>query len=270
MNKNLEKIDKFIKKMNYRKNIHYLGTYFYGSSLTGFNNINSDIDLHIIFDNNNQEHIYRGICNIDGIKIEYFEKCINDLYLSVDNDIKERNGSWYSILGTSKIIEDPKGELRKLQEYTLKAYQSGFPKMDEEDIIENIAIINNRIEKLRILCINDNPSFYSLYYITIEKIRRFYHSINGFPKINTSKIYRVYKDDEYRKTYFPGSFVSEKFKNMYFNLIENTSRDKKELLNFIEEFYHYVRNGRHLSKNEYKIKIKSRNKKSKVNNIGNK
>ena len=227
MNKYLKIIEKFVDKMEYKNNERYLGLYFYGSSLTGFNNSNSDIDLHVIFDDSDLEHIYRGICYIDGIKIEYFEKCISDLYLSVDSDIHERNGAWYSILGTSKIIDDKQGKLKELQEYTLKLYKKGLPKIEEQEIMEYIAIINNRMEKLRLLCKNEEPNFYSLYYITIEKIRRFYHSINGFPKINTSKIYRIYKDDEYRKTYFPGDFASEEFKNMYFNLIENTSRNKK-------------------------------------------
>ena len=259
MEKYLEIINKFIEKMDYRNNSHYLGIYFYGSSQTGFSNENSDIDLHIIFDDSDKEHIYRGITYIDGIKIEYFEKNINDLYLSLENDIKERNYSWHSILGTSMIIEDKNGSLHKLQEFTINSYQKGLQKMEEQDIIETIAIINNRMEKLRYFCKNDNSSFYSLYYITIEKIRRFYHAINGFPRINTSKIYRVYKDDEYRKTYFKGKFVSEEFKNIYFKLIETESRDKAKLLELIEEFYLYVKDGRDLPKEEYKIKIKSRN-----------
>lgn len=259
MKNSIEIINKFINKMGYKNNNQYLGVYFYGSRLTGFNNLDSDIDLHVIFDNDDKEHIYRGITYINGIKIEYFEKNINDLYLSLENDIKERNWAWYSIIGTSKIIEDTKGQLHKLQKHALKLYEQEPQKMDEQDIMEKIVIINNRIEKLRMLSINEDPSFYSLYYITVEKLRRFYHSINGFPKINTSKIYRVYKDDEYRKTYFPNQFVSEEFKNMYFNLIEETNRDKKELLKLIEEFYLYIRNGREIPKEEYKIKIKSRN-----------
>lgn len=259
MNRYLEIIDKFINKMGYRDNIHYLGIYFYGSSLTGFNNQSSDIDLHVIFDNSDREHIYRGIHYIDGVKIEFFEKNINDLYLSIRNDIKERNGSWYSMIGTSKIIDAQTSKLKKLQEYTLKVYKNGLPKMEEQDIMEYIAIINNRMEKLRQLYMNDDPSFYSLYYVTIEKIRRFYHSINGYPKINTSKIYKVYKNDEYRKTYFPGDFVSDDFKNMYFNLIETASRNKKELFHNLEKFYFYVKDGRELPKGNYRIKIKSRN-----------
>ena len=259
MEKKLEIINTFLDNMGYRNNNHYLGTYFYGSSLTGFNNEFSDIDLHVIFDDSDLNHIYRGVSYVNGIKVEYFEKCINDVYLSIKNDVLERNGSWYSMIGISKIIEDKDSRLKELSEYALEVYSKGLYKMDEQDIMENIAIINNRIDKLRRACINDDLSFYSLYYITIEKIRRFYHSINGLPKINTSKVYRVYHDDEYRKTYFPGEFVSEEFKIMYFDLIETCERDKWCLFDKIEKFYNYVKDGRKLEKN-YKLQIKSRNK----------
>jgi len=259
MEKYLNIIDKFVKEMEYDINPHFLGIYFYGSSLTGFADENSDIDLHVIFDNTDSSHIYRGIHYIDGNKIEYFEKCINDLYLSVDNDIKERNIAWYSMLGCSKILYDKTGLLNKLKNYTLDAYKNGLPKLDNEDIAEYIAIINNRIEKLRIACNNDDGNFYNLYHLTIEKIRRLHHSINGYPVINTSKIYKIYKNDEYRKSYYPGEFVSDEFKNMYFDLIEDRNNDKEVLLNNIEKFYSYVKNGISLPKDNYKIKIKSRN-----------
>lgn len=258
MEKFLNIIEKFIEKMGYRENSTYLGVYFYGSSLTGFNKVDSDIDLHVIFDESAPDHLYRGVSFIDGVKIEYFEKCISDVYLSVKNDLTERNWSWYSIVGTSHIIDDNNGELEKLRKYTLDIYKN-VQGMDEEDTYERISIINNRMEKLRKCVVENSPNFYSLFYITIEKIRRFYHGIHGFPKINTSKIYRIYKDDEYRKSYFPNSFVTDEFKKLYFGLIENESRDKKELFKLLEEFYSYVLDNRHLEK-EFKIHIKSHNK----------
>ena len=257
MEKYLDIINKFITKMNYKNDSHFLGVYFYGSCLTGFNNSSSDIDLHIIFDNSDLKHIFRGVCYIDGIKIEYFEKCISDVYLSVKNDIKECNWSWYSMIGKSYIICDKNDELKKLQEYTIDTYKN-ISCMDEEDIYEYISIINNRMEKLERCYLEDSPNFYSLFYITVEKIRRFYHSIHAFPKINTSKIYKVYKDDEYRKSYFPNEFVSSEFKKLYFSLIETDSRDKKELFNMLTKFYQYVLDGRSLP-DEFRIHIKSRN-----------
>lgn len=252
-------IAKFVNEMNYDKDPHFLGVYFYGSSLTGFANENSDIDLHVVFDNTDLTHIYRGIHYIEDKRIEYFEKCINDLYLSVDNDIKERNIAWYSIITGSKILYDRECELKKLRDYTIGVYKEGLPKLDEQDIMEYISIIDNRMDKLRIACNDDTHNFQHLYQITIEKIGRFYHGINGLPKINTSKIYKVYKNDEYRKSYYFGDFVSDEFKNMYFDLIEDIGSDKKTLLNKLETFYLYVKDGRSLPEKNFKIKIKSRN-----------
>lgn len=259
--KYLNVIDKFVDKMGYKKDEHFLGVYFYGSALTGFANRNSDIDLHVVFDDSDPTHIYRGVHFVDGYKIEYFEKCIGDLYLSVKNDIQERNIAWHSMLVNSKILFDKTGKLKELREYTAKVYANGLPKLDEQDAMEYVAIIDNRMEKLRILMEEDAESFYHIYQITIEKIRRFYHGLNGFPRINTSKIYRVYKNDEYRKSYYEGDFVNDEFKNLYYNLIAQSSQDKRKLYQDLKKFYEYVKDGRKLPEGNYKIKIKSRNMK---------
>lgn len=258
----LKIIDKFIDEMGYKKDKHFLGVYFYGSALTGFVNKNSDIDLHIVFDDFDKNHIFRGVHFIDNNKIEYFEKTIGDLYLSLENDIQDGNIAWYSMLGKSRILYDKNNELKKLQEHTLSVYKNGLPKFDQQDILEYISIIDNRMNKLKILSEENGENFYHLYHITIEKIRRFYHSINGFPKINTSKIYRVYKNDDYRKSYYEGEFVSEKFKAMYYRLIKRNDLSMHEQYNNLDKFYSYVKNGVSLPKGNYRIKIKSRNKKT--------
>ena len=84
--------------------------------------------------------------------------------------------------------------------------------------------------KLRKCLDEDSPNFQSLFYITVEKVRRFYHSIYGFPKINTSKIYRIYKDDDYRKSYFPNNFVSDEFKDIYLSIIESNDFNKNRII----------------------------------------
>lgn len=266
MNKYLKIIDEFVKTMGYNQNSHFLGIYFYGSSLTGFANDYSDVDLHVVFDDTDKSHIYRGVCFISNKKIEYFEKCISDLYLSIDNDFPERNIAWHSMLGKSMILYDKSGELKKLQNYTLKKYGNGLPKLDEQDAMEYIAIINNRLEKLKRAYIENKDNFYHLYHLTIEKIRRLYHAINGYPRINTSKIYKIYKNDEYRKSYYRGDFVSEDFKNMYYDLINPQTTDKEVLYNKIIKFYNYSIDGYKKLDNTYRIKIKSRNIKPKNNN----
>ena len=266
MKKFEEIIDKFIHEMKYKENESFLGVYFYGSCLSGFNNSNSDIDLHIVFDDCDKEHIYRGVHYIDNYKIEYFEKPLSDLYLSVENDIQDRNIAWKNMLAESKIIYDKNGDLKKLQEYTKEKYYKGLPKLDLQDTMEQIAIINNRMGKLEVLSKENSENFYHLYHITIEKIRRLYHAIKGYPKINTTKIYKVYKNDEYRKSYYSGEFVNEEFKNLYYNLITDTNKNKKILFQNLQNFYNYVKNGADLPNRNYRIKIKSRNNKLNTKN----
>ena len=82
--------------------------------------------------------------------------------------------------------------------------------------------------------------------------------LNNFNTILSFSRAIIDKCDEYRKSYFPGKFVSNEFKKLYFDLIETEERDKKILFKKIEKFYTYVKDGRKLEK-EFRLKIKSRN-----------
>ena len=73
-----ETIQDFLKINNYLQDEHILGVLFYGSYKHGLNNQNSDIDLHIIYDDSNPEHLIRGNTFVNGIRIEYFEKTISE------------------------------------------------------------------------------------------------------------------------------------------------------------------------------------------------
>ena len=158
-------IKKFIKKMKYTENKHVLGIFFYGSFLTGYNNKNSDIDLHVIFDNSDILHLVRGNTYIDGVRIEYFEKPLIDLYLSVNNDYLNQRNALLSIIGTSKIIFDKTGELKKLQDYTKNKFSKPLPPINTEEAKEYVSILNNRMEKLETFADNDNPYFYTKCYL---------------------------------------------------------------------------------------------------------
>ena len=54
-------IMQFVNKMGYLRSKDIEGIIFYGSNQTGFGNQFSDIDLHIIFNNNLKEEIYTSI-----------------------------------------------------------------------------------------------------------------------------------------------------------------------------------------------------------------
>ena len=77
---------------------------FYGSYKYGLNNQNSDIDLHIIYDDSNPNHLIRGNAFINGTRIEYFEKTIDEIYNEVEDGYANQDNATESIIGKSEII----------------------------------------------------------------------------------------------------------------------------------------------------------------------
>ena len=118
-----EKILTFINEMGYLNNEHVLGILFYGSFLTGFNTDKSDIDLHIIFDDSDPTHLIRGNKIIDETRIEYFEKPLGDILLTIEEDYENQNNASVSIFGKSKIIYEKDKQLKNLQNYVLNKFK---------------------------------------------------------------------------------------------------------------------------------------------------
>lgn len=250
-------INNFINQMHYLENKHILGIILYGSYYTGYNHKDSDIDLHIITDYD-QNTIYRGVNNIDNFKIEYFEKPISDIYLSIDNDFLINENAYETIIGHGKILFDRDKNIAKLKEYVLNKYSSPLPALVNDDAKEMAVIIDNRIIKLKNMLDNNRPEFISYYYLTIEKIRKFYSRICGCPNIPTDKAFKIYTDSNYRKSFCKENIPDQKFIDMYFNAISN-NYNNYEKYNTINELYNYAKRNLNIDSNNYRILIKSRN-----------
>jgi hypothetical protein len=251
-----EVILKFIDKMHYLSNEHVLGIVFYGSMLTGYSTNISDIDLHIIFDDSKPNEMIRGYAIIDGNRIEYFEKSITEIYRTINYEFNNQNNAMLSIIGQGKIIWDKTGSIKKLQNYTLETFARNLPKVSSDEAKEMVSIINNRMLKLKQKCTDKAPEFIHLYHLTVEKIRKFYHKINGYPEIQTSKVVKIYTDNNYRQTYNKGLVPEKEFIDMYLSAIYDQS-DNQTKINKIEELYTYAKRDINLE-NEYRIHIKSR------------
>ena len=253
-----EKILSFINEMDYLNNEHVLGILFYGSYLTGFNTEKSDIDLHVIFDDEDDEHLIRGNKVIDGTRIEYFEKPLGEIYQIIDEDYQSQNNAMVSIIGNGKIIYDKDENIKRLQEYVLTKFSNKLPPLSSDESKEQVSIINNRMEKLKKYAEIDSPFFEHLYHLTIEKIRRFYHRTMGFPSIEASKGFRLYKDSKYREAFSIEQIPEQEFINMYFASITSNNLSKQEKYRLLNDLYEYAKRNITLG-NEYRIPIKSRN-----------
>lgn len=253
-----DKISSFIKNMGYLNDEHVLGVFFYGSYLTGLNTDNSDIDLHIIFDNTDPNHLIRGNKIVDGTRIEYFEKPLEDIYQTVNEDYMNQNNATLTIFGTSKIIYAKDTQLKQLQEYVINKFSNPLPPLNDDEAKEQVSILNNRMEKLKTYAETNNPYFEHLYHLTIDKIRRFYHNLMGIPRIETSKGFRIYTDEKYRNAFCINNIPEKIFIEMYFKLISDTSLNKIQKYNLLNKMYEFTKRNVILG-NDYRIPIKSRN-----------
>jgi len=249
----------FIKNMGYMDNEHVLGVLFYGSYLSGFNTKNSDVDLHVIFDNSDLEHLIRGNTYVDGTRIEYFENTIDSIYYGIEEDYNCQNNAPLTIFGTSRIIYAKDDTLRKLQEYVIDKFSKPLPPLNFDEACEQVSIINNRMEKLERYAISDDPYFEHLYHLTIDKIRRFYHGLLGIPRIETSKGFKLYTDSEYRYAFRIDQIPEQVFIDMYFDAISNSDLDKLEKYELIHKIFEFTKRNVNLNEDEHRILIKSRN-----------
>ena len=253
-------IEKFVDIMGYLDDEHVLGIIFYGSYLTGYNHKKSDIDLHIIYDNTEPDRIIRGVSFVDGIKVEYFEKPIEDIYESIDNDFENQNSAFLPIVGKCRIIYDKDGSIHKLKEYTLDKYSDPLPKLDSDTAKEYVSIINNRMEKLESAYENNSPYFTHLYHLTVEKIRKFYHKLNGISQIQTSKVFRLYTDKEYAQRFCGGIVPDETFIELYLDAVSSDGLSKDEKYEKVSALWEYSKRDIKLDESNFRILIKSRNK----------
>lgn len=256
----MEVIKAFLNEKGYLENENIEGVVFYGSVATGYATKTSDLDLQVITNSKDQNDLARGIDLIDGVRIEYFEKPISDYYARAIKNFKNQSNVLLSMIGHGVIIFDRNGRIHKLQEYIKTLYSLPMPCLSEDESKEMVSIINNRMIGLRTLYEHGDLYFNHLYHLTIEKIKKFYHRLYGFPEISTSKILKLYTDQTgYREAIFK-TVPEQKFINLYINSLDLTNqKTPHEKMNAIEELYSYAKRDVHLNENNYKIRIKSRN-----------
>lgn len=247
----------FIEAKKYLLNKDVLGIVLYGSYITGYNNIKSDIDMHIIMSGNTKELI-RGSEMHHGYKIEYFEKPIYDIYESIENDFLTQCNSLLPIIGKGIILFDRYGKIKVLQDYILEKFSKPLPPLMGDDAKEMAVIIENRILQISILMEKNSLTFNNNYHLLIEKIRKFYSRLCGCPDIPVVKVERLYKDKEYRDSFCKADIPNEEFIKKYFFAI-NFEGSNEEKLNIIQNLYNYTTKDLNINPNSYRIHIKSRN-----------
>lgn len=107
-----EKLNVFLENFEYKNDI--VGILVCGSYITGNPSSHSDLDVHIIL-NENVNYRERGNKIIDGLLIEYFANPAKQIRKYFDEDYKDIRPMSQTQFITGKILLDKTGEVLKLK-----------------------------------------------------------------------------------------------------------------------------------------------------------
>jgi len=250
MNEFTNIINKFVNKMGYLNNKDLEGIIFYGSSQTGFSNDFSDIDLHIIFNNNIKEEI-RGSMLFDNIRIEYFEKSLSSMYKKTINEFKNQGNAVLSMIVYGNVIYDRNGNIKQLQDYISSLFTLPMPCMEEEKAKEQIAIINNFFDDLTNLIETNDLYANHVFHLTLERIKDFYFSYYGLPGVARTKALKVMLNDDYRNA-IKKENPSNEFIQQYLYLLDESIPLQKRFES-LKDFFDYCTKDINFDKYNHRI-----------------
>lgn len=249
----IEALNKFINDMNYLKNDKVEGIIFYGSYHTKTANEFSDIDLMILYDDDYDKNQIKGYKNVNGIQVEYFERTISKIYERADLDYIKCEDSLLSIIGYGEVIFDRNGKVADLVNYINEKYSNPLPCYTKNEAIYQIAGIYNAILALNELKKQNDPYFENYYFLTVEKIRDFYHKLNGFSNLSQTKVYKLYTNENLQKAQHK-KVPEKEFRQLFLNAIEECLT-KDERIKRITELYKYATRKYDIDFNDLRIDL---------------
>lgn len=227
-------IDDFVDMKKYKTRKDVLGIFFYGSSLYGKNNENSDIDLHVI---TSGKADIRGNFVMGNTHVEYFERPYSKILKQLKHEKQTNQTVLLSMLGYGKIIYEKANKLTKLQEHIKKYYKdySPQPLISETKAIYDAYKIYINISRLEKLSNENDSSFHFMYYIVLNNIKQLHEKFVGLSTdISQYKLKRFYLKNEEQTNTFK-TIPDEKFINLFLTCVE--CKETKEMVVAIKKLF---------------------------------
>lgn len=233
-----EALNKFIDEMNYLKNDEVEGIIFYGSFHTDTYNEFSDIDLMVLYDDDSYANQIKGFKTVNGIQVEYFERTISKIYERANSDYMKCEDSLLSIVGFGEVIFDRNGKVKDLIDYVKGKYSRPLPGYTRHEAIYQIASIRKAVLATEELRLQNDPYFENYYFLTLERIRDFYHKLKGFSNLSQTKIYKLYTNEKLQQAQHK-KVPEQEFINLFIKAIEEGT-SKEEKVKRVNEFFNYT------------------------------
>lgn len=251
-----EALNKFIDEMSYLKNEDVEGIIFYGSFHTNTYSEFSDIDLMVLFNDDSDINQVKGYKTVNGIPVEYFERTISKIYDRANTDYKKCEDSLLSIVGFGEIIFDRSGKVKELVDYVRQKYARPLPCYTKHEATYEILSLKKAVEGVDELRLQNDPFFENYYFLTVERIREFYHKLNGFSNLSLTKVCKLYTNEKLREAQH--KVIPEKeFIDLFFKTIEyGTSKEIK--IERINELFEYVTRNFNIDYDDVRIDLGKR------------
>ena len=216
-------IYKFLDEQDYLNRKEILWIIFYGSSNYKTDTKDSDIDLLII---TNDENNYKGVTYVDNKKIEYFEKNVYDLAQKIEELPSNFDRSLESIFTNGKVIYDKHKTIENLKDLVLE--NNEYPRKKKQNKFYSTSF--SELKKTFFSTDKTSPYFNYIYYNFLEEIRKEYHIQNGYSKLPVNKIKKLYENSDYSEKYYCVKLPDIEFRNLYISLLEKYKEDEFNVL----------------------------------------
>ncbi len=216
-------IYKFLDEQDYLNRKEILGIIFYGSSNYKTDTKDSDIDLLII---TNDENNYKGVTYVDNKKIEYFEKNVYDLAKKIEELPNNFDRSLESIFTNGKVIYDKHKTIENLKDLVLE--NNEYPRKKKQNKFYSTSF--SELKKTFFSTDKTSPYFNYIYYNFLEEIRKEYHIQNGYSKLPVNKIKKLYENSDYSEKYYCVKLPDIEFRNLYISLLEKYKENEFNVL----------------------------------------
>ena len=238
-------IYKFLDEQDYLNRKEILGIIFYGSSNYKTDTKDSDIDLLIITDDENN---YKGVTYVDNKKIEYFEKNVYDLAQKIEGLPSNFDRSLESIFTNGKVIYDKHKTIENLKDLVLE--NNEYPRKKKQNKFYSTSF--SELKKTFFSTDKTSPYFNYIYYNFLEEIRKEYHIQNGYSKLPVNKIKKLYENSDYSEKYYCVKLPDIEFRNLYISLLEKYKEDEFNVLLGKLKRKQTIKNNFHARKNNVK------------------
>ena len=238
-------IYKFLDEQDYLNRKEILGIIFYGSSNYKTDTKDSDIDLLII---TNDENNYKGVTYVDNKKIEYFEKNVYDLAQKIEELPSNFDRSLESIFTNGKVIYDKHKTIENLKDLVLE--NNEYPRKKKQNKFYSTSF--SELKKTFFSTDKTSPYFNYIYYNFLEEIRKEYHIQNGYSKLPVNKIKKLYENSDYSEKYYCVKLPDIEFRNLYISLLEKYKEDEFNVLLGKLKIKQTIKNNFNVRKNNVK------------------